>query len=105
MLAKVSAVQLNAAFRQKQASPVYLCPLDLADDLPAMGFGPNRTRRFTTVQLQAVVNSARLKRINSNWAFQAGRFSEFEWLVVEETQALDRDPGDALLPFFRCRLT
>jgi hypothetical protein len=90
--AEIAAGQLDAAFRRTQASRVYLCPLDLADDLPELKFGAYSIRKFTAAQLEALVDPPRLQRVNSNWTFDAARFSEFSWLVVQETYQLDREP-------------
>jgi hypothetical protein len=39
--ADVAAVQLDAAFRRTEGTRIYLCPLDVADELPQVRFGPN----------------------------------------------------------------
>jgi hypothetical protein len=91
---EIAAARLDAAFRQTRTSHVYLCPLNEADDdLPALKFGPNTIRKFTISELDALVNPVHLKRVNSNWAFDTGRFSRFTWLVVEETRPIDLQPG------------
>jgi hypothetical protein len=91
---EVAAARLDAAFRRTQVSRVYLCPLDLAgEDLPDLKFGPNSIRKFTTAELEALVDPPRLKRFSKTWTFDAKRFSEFCWLVVEEACPLDQEPG------------
>jgi hypothetical protein len=97
--AEIAAGQLDAAFRRTQVSRVYLCPLDLAEDLPELKFGPNSIRKFTAAKLEALVDLPRLQRVNSNWMFDAARFSEFRWLVVEETRQQDREPEERASPF------
>jgi hypothetical protein len=97
---ETAAERLDAAFRRTQASRVYLCPLDLADDLPLLKFGPNSIRKFATGELEALVDPARLQRINSNWMFDAKRFSKFSWLVVQETYLLDREPEERAIPWY-----
>jgi hypothetical protein len=73
---------------------VHLCPLDLAgEDLPELKFGPNSIRKFTTAELEALVDPPRLKRFSETWTFDAKRFSEFSWMVVKETCPLDPEPG------------
>jgi hypothetical protein len=91
---------LDAAFRRTEALRVYLCPLDLADDLPLLKFGPNSIRKFTTGELEALVDPPRLQRINANWMFDARSFSFFHWLVVNETYPLDKEPGERAAPLF-----
>jgi hypothetical protein len=54
--AEAAAVQLDEAFRRTQASRLYLCPLNLADDIPLLKFGPNSIRKFTTGELEALVD-------------------------------------------------
>jgi hypothetical protein len=97
---ETAAERLDAAFRRTQASRVYLCPLDMADDLPLLKFGPNSIRKFTTGELEALADPARLQRINSNWMFDAKRFSKFSWLVIQETYLLDREPEERAIPWF-----
>jgi hypothetical protein len=92
--AEVAAARLDAAFRRTQVSRVHLCPLDLAgEDLSDLKFGPNSIRKFTTAELEALVDPPRLKRFSETWTFDAKRFSEFCWLVVKETCPLDPEPG------------
>jgi hypothetical protein len=78
---------------------VYLCPLDEADELPELRFGPNNIRTFTTAELEELVDLPRLKRINSNWTFDAPRFSRYRWLVVEEPYPFNREPGQRAVPW------
>jgi hypothetical protein len=70
----------------------------MADDLPAVEFGPNRIRTFTLTELENIVDLPRLRRTNHNWAFDAAAFSRFSWLIVEETYPLDREPGHRAIP-------
>jgi hypothetical protein len=98
--AEVAAARLDAAFRRMQVLRVHLCPLNLAgEDLPELKFGPNSIRKFTTAELEALVDPPRLKRFSETWTFDAKRFSEFCWLVVEETCPLDQEPGARALTF------
>jgi hypothetical protein len=94
----VAVAALDTAFRQTRASRVYLCPLDMAADLPAVVFGPNRTRTFTSSELSQAVDLPRLERINPHRRFDATALSQFNWLVVEEAYALDREPGQRTIP-------
>jgi hypothetical protein len=96
--AEVAAARLDAAFRRTQSRCVHLCPLDCADDLPNLSFGPNRVRRMSAAELEALVDPRRLERINPTWIFDAERFSEFSWLVVNEVVPLDGEPGACALP-------
>jgi hypothetical protein len=98
--AKTAARQMDEAFRRTLAMRVYLCPLDMSDDLPLLKFGPNRICKFTAAELEALVNPSRLKRMNANWTFDAKRFSEFSWLMVKEGYPLDREPEARVMPWW-----
>jgi hypothetical protein len=94
--ADVAAAKLDEALLRTQGSRVYLCPLDEADELPQLKFGPNSIRKFTAAELEAVIDLPRLKRFNPNWTFEARRFSRLSWLVVEDTY---REPGVRAAPW------
>jgi hypothetical protein len=96
---EVAAAKLDEAFRQTHGMRVYLCPLDEADYLPELDFGPNSIRTFTTAELEELVNFPQLKRINSNWTFDAQRFSWFHWLAVKEPYPFSREPGARAVPW------
>ena len=84
-----AAKGLDAAMRATSAKRIHLVPLDLADDLPSIAFGPAKLGRLTADELRILVDEARLKRLYPRQDFDAERFSEFHWLVVEEAVALD----------------
>lgn len=92
--AGVAAAHLHAAFEQRQARRGFLCPLDRADEFPALPFGPNRIARFTTSDLEELVDQSRLRRANPTQTFDTKRFSEFMWLVIEQIYSLDRTPAE-----------
>jgi hypothetical protein len=96
--AEVAAARLDGAFRRLQSTRVHLCPLDCADELPTLSFGPNRVQRMSAAELERLVDPRRLKRFNPTWTFDAERFSEFSWLVVNEVVPLDGEPGARALP-------
>lgn len=98
--AGVAAARLHAAFEQTQCRRVYLCPLDKAGDLPDLTFGPNRIARLTAAELEEQFDQPRLKRINATWTFDAKQFSEFTWLVIEQTYPLARTPAERSEPFW-----
>jgi hypothetical protein len=93
-----AAEQLDAAFRRTAARRIHLCPLDFADELPEVQFGPNRIRTFTAAELADVVDPRRLMRDLPNWRSNIGRLTEFSWLVVSETVSLPGNPGARALP-------
>lgn len=63
---------------------LHLCPLDLASDLPAISFGPNQVRRFSAAELEQLFDVQVLHRANIDWSLDSARFSQFNWLFVEE---------------------
>jgi hypothetical protein len=95
---EIAAGRLHAAFERSEVSRVYLCPLDRADHLPDMTFGPNRIARIKAEELEELVDLPRLRRINPNWTFDAKLLSEFTWLVIRETRTPDRPPEQRAVP-------
>ncbi len=79
---EVAAARLDAAFRKTHANRVYLCPLDCADDLPELNFGPHRVGKLSAAELEEIVDLSNLKRFHPGHQFASDRFSEFTWLLV-----------------------
>lgn len=98
--ATAAAAALERAFAQTTAVRRHLCPLDLADDLPAIGFGAARVGHFDAAALEALFDAPRLARLYPHSTFEAARFAQFHWLVVEETVTLDRRAEARASPFF-----
>lgn len=96
--AAVAAARLHAAFQRSEVSCLYLCPLDKADRLPDVAFGPNRIARLSPSELEALVDLARLRRINATWTFDAKLLSEFTWLAISDTQPLIHHPEHRAIP-------
>lgn len=96
--AEVAAIRIHRAFRQKQASLMHLCPLDLADDIPNTRFGPNTVRTYTAEELDDLLDPDELSRKNAEWRFDSQRFCRFSWLVVEETKTLSSNSGSRAFP-------
>jgi hypothetical protein len=88
---EVAAARLDGAFRQTTLSRVHLCPLDLADNLPVLSFGPNCIRQITVAELDDLVDAPKLKLFNAGWTFDSERFSRFRWLVVKEILPLGNE--------------
>jgi hypothetical protein len=82
---KIAAGRLHVAFKQSEVSRVYLCPLYRADRLPDLKFDPNRIAKLTARELEELVDSPRLRRVNAGWTFDTKLLSNFTWLVVEQT--------------------
>ncbi len=95
---EAAAIGLDAAFRATHARRLHLAPLDLAEEIPLFAFGPARVARFSAEDLRALVDTTRLKRLFQGADFDAERFAEFHWLVVEEEVALDKEPEARAVP-------
>ncbi|WP_245285377.1 hypothetical protein [Bradyrhizobium sp. WSM3983] len=95
---EAAAKGLDAAMRATLATRIHLAPLDLASDLPPLAFGPAKLSRLTADELRAIVDERRLKRLYPRQDFDAERFSEFHWLVVEETVVLEQEPEARAVP-------
>lgn len=93
-----AAKGLDAAIRATSAKRIHLVPLDLADDLPSIAFGPAKLGRLTADELRLLVDETTLKRLYPRQDFDAERFSQFHWLVVEETVALNQEPEARAVP-------
>lgn len=93
-----AAEGLDAALRTTRAKRTHLVPLDLAADLPSVVFGSAKVGRLTANELRTLVDESRLKRLYPRQAFDAERFSEFHWLVVEEVIALEQEPEARAVP-------
>ncbi|VVQ10067.1 hypothetical protein PS928_03577 [Pseudomonas fluorescens] len=89
---------LEAAFTHKTIRRRYLCPLDLAEHIPPMIFGDARVARFTVAELDDLFDRPRLARYYPNLNLDLDRFSQFYWLVVEETVPVVEGVGDRALP-------
>ena len=92
-----AAEGLDAAFRQAVVHRTYPCPLDLADELPDVQFGPNRIRTFSAAELADVVDPYGLARNLPQFRSNIGRLSRFVWLVVTEIGPLPGNPGERAL--------
>jgi hypothetical protein len=95
-----AAQALVDALSRTEIKLVHLAPLDLADELPELSFGAAKLCRLPPNKLREIFDEPRMKRLYPRQALDAERFSEFHWLVVEETVALDLKVGARALPFF-----
>ena len=62
-----------------------LIPLDLADELPNVSFGPWRIQSFDAKELGNLVGLARLSRFGLSRVMDVKRLSLFRWAVLEES--------------------
>jgi len=81
--------QLATALSRQRGRRRYLCPLDLADDLPPLNFGLARLGQFSTTEISSLFDQRRLERHYPRWPLDAARLAQFNWLVVEEEYDLD----------------
>jgi hypothetical protein len=93
-----AAKRIDAAFRQEVSHRTHLCPLDLADELPDVKFGPNQIRTFTAAELADVVDPDGISRNLPQWQSNIRRLSCFAWLVITESVSLPANPGARALP-------
>ncbi|WP_158912718.1 hypothetical protein [Caulobacter sp. S45] len=90
-----AATRLEDAFQATHIERVHLCPLDTADELPDLRFGPNSVTCLSMEALQEV-----LAPIGPGAAAVDPRFTEFRWLVVRERVAIEHEPGRRAFPLF-----
>lgn len=92
-----AAERLAASFSSATTRRRHLCPLDLADDLPSLSFGATTLGRFDAHALAELFDAERIRRHHPE-PIDFGRFSELQWLVVEETVAIDPRPESRAVP-------
>lgn len=94
-----AAAAIAHTFTRSSTVRRYLCPLDLADTLPALRFGPCRVLDVTAGELGALLDVQRLARFYPGHAIDLHRLARFTWLVVEEEVAIDCRPEARAMPF------
>lgn len=95
-----SAKAIDKAFRQTHASYTHICPLDYAENLPSLEFGPIKLGRFSETELGALFDLPRLARHYPDRSLDAARLSQFHWLVVKESRPVAESAGRRALPDF-----
>jgi len=63
---------------------IHLCPLDEADTLPRLRFGPCEVRTFSKTEFSEIIQYERLKRRFHSLSIDINSFARFDWLVVRE---------------------
>lgn len=102
--ATAATEMLDFALTATRSRVVHLCPLDWADQPPPVTFAGSRLNRFTSDELQEIVNAPRLARAFPNVSPDWDRLSEFYWLIVEEEVPISADPGARTNPIM-CETT
>ncbi|WP_413061411.1 hypothetical protein ACLN6N_02220 [Sphingomonas carotinifaciens] len=94
-----AAEALADAYQRKAARRLHLCPLDTADELPALAFGSAQVRQYSTEELAGLFDATRLARNFPTRPLKADRLAQFQWLVVEELVQLDHQPERRACPW------
>lgn len=92
-MGKVAAALVDE-FERTTTRRRYLCPLDLADELPSFQFGNARMGRFAPAELEALFDASRLERCYTGIRLDAQRLSQFHWMVVEEDVSVRDESGN-----------
>jgi hypothetical protein len=96
---KVAGRTLCDAIAATETIRLHLAPLDCADELPNLSFGSAKVSRFSEDELRELFDEEKVRRHSPHQAIDVARFSEFHWLVVEETVPLARGIQKRALPF------
>jgi len=81
----VAAHEIDNAYAAPNCQLTHMIPLDLADELPSVRFGPWRIQSFDSVELGNLVGLARLDRFGHTRVIDLKRLSLFRWAVLEES--------------------
>lgn len=88
-----AATRLAAGFRATKAFRTHLCPLDVADDISTLSFGPNAVRSLSIEELRTY-----FVPVGPQAAELDPRFSQFPWLIVREEVGFEHEPGRRAFP-------
>lgn len=88
------ALALVHEFRRTTIKRRYLCPLDMADDLPSFQFGDAKMGRFSAAELEVLFDAPRLRRCFPDIRLDTQSFSQFHWLVIEEDVSVRDESGN-----------
>jgi len=94
-----AADAIDHAFTQQTITRRHLCPLDLADELPALAFGQARLAQFSADELARMLDAPRLRRNYPTQPVETKRLAQFQWLVIEEELAVSGTAGARAAPF------
>ncbi|WP_293682248.1 hypothetical protein [uncultured Phenylobacterium sp.] len=89
-----AVARLEEAFQATHTNLIHLCPLDAADEVPDLWFGPNMVTSLSVEDLRAL-----LAPIGPGAASVDPRFAQFRWLIVRERVAVEHEPGRRAFPF------
>lgn len=97
------ARNIVAAMTARTWARVYMCPLDLAGDLPRLNFGPCEIRQFDRRELEDLLQIGRLRRQFQNMRLDTGGLSDFHWLIVRDDRPVTRPAGSRAFPWLDFR--
>jgi len=98
-----SAIALQ--FERTTVRRRYLCPLDLAEDIPFLHFGCAKVGRFSAHELDDLFDAPRLARHFPDISLDTPKLSQFHWLVVDEDVDSLASPASRALPFLEMNLS
>ena len=87
------ATALIHEFQRTTTRRRYLCPLDMAGDLPTFQFGNAKIGRFSASELEVLFNAPRLERCHPGIRLDSSHLSQFHWLIVEEDISVRSESG------------
>lgn len=102
-LGKVAAALIQE-FQRTTIRRRYLCPLDMADELPAFQFGNAKMDRFTAAELEVLFDAPRLGWCYPDVPLDTQRLSQFHWLVIEEDVSVRGESGNRQFPWLNLPL-
>lgn len=98
------AASLIHEFQRSTIRRRYICPLDMADDLPAFHFGNAKMAKFTAAELEVLFDATRLWRCFPDARLDAQGLSQFHWLVIEEDISVLGESGNRQFSWLDLRL-
>lgn len=84
-----AAAAIERSFTRSTTVRRHLCPLDLADDLPELRFGPARVAHMSADELGRLFAADKLARAFPGRKLNLHRLAQVPWLVVEEETVVD----------------
>lgn len=75
---------IEDAYRRRTQRITHFIPLDMADELPSIDYGPYSLRRFSADQLSEALGIERLSRYGEVCTPDLAALSEFQWLTYSE---------------------
>ncbi|MFD2642675.1 hypothetical protein [Pseudomonas japonica] len=88
------AAALTHEFERTITRRRYLCPLDMADEVPSFRFGNTQIGRFSAAELEVLFDAPRLERCYPGIRLDSQSLSLFNWMVVEEDISVRDESGN-----------